>query len=532
MPRASQLRLIIDAFRKALLFERTGGSTAEGLERLDERQRAMPSRRDFVRAAGLTLAAASRPGVALAQAASAPRIAIVGGGLAGLTCADRLQSKGYACTVYEAGSRLGGRCFSNRSLVSGMAVENGGELVDTAHKTILAYANQFGLKLESYVKKRGEERFYFLGGNWTEADVIDQFRAVVKRMQPDLRAISSAASFYDHNSADVDLDNTPLAEYFATRCEGMPLLEALLNEAYLAEYGLETGQQSALNFVGFMRLNKRSKFEPFGASDERYHLADGNDGIVSGIAARLRGPILTGAALTRLARGGSGRYLLYFNGSAVPETADALVLAVPFTTLRNVELDPSLGFSSDKLRAIQALGYGTNAKTMVAFSGRPWSDMHGSSGGVYSDLPSLQASWETNRFRSGSHGVITDYASGDRGMHLSVGALQQQVDDFLTDFDTVLPGTKALAVRRGGDYVAHLEHWPSNPLSRGSYTCYLPGQFTTVAGLEGEAVGLVKFAGEHTDSFYSGFQGYMEGACLSGIRAADEILADIKSRVL
>jgi monoamine oxidase len=36
--------------------------------------------------------------------------------------------------------------------------------------------------------------------------------------------------------------------------------------------------------------------------------------------------------------------------------------------------------------------------------------------------------------------------------------------------------------------------------------------------------------GEHTDSFYS-WQGYMEGACLSGLRTAGEVLADIKAGV-
>ena len=86
-------------------------------------------------------------------------------------------------------------------------------------------------------------------------------------------------------------------------------------------------------------------------------------------------------------------------------------------------------------------------------------------------------------------------------------------------------------MRNGGQFVAHLEHWPSNPLTQGSYTCYLPGQFTSVAGLEGQAAGRLKFAGEHTDSFYS-WQGFMEGACLSGIRAAEEIVADIRAGVL
>jgi monoamine oxidase len=52
-----------------------------------------------------------------------------------------------------------------------------------------------------------------------------------------------------------------------------------------------------------------------------------------------------------------------------------------------------------------------------------------------------------------------------------------------------------------------------------------------LARLEGESAGLLKFAGEHADSFYS-WQGFMEGACLSGIRAADEVLADIRSGAL
>jgi monoamine oxidase len=69
----------------------------------------------------------------------------------------------------------------------------------------------------------------------------------------------------------------------------------------------------------------------------------------------------------------------------------------------------------------------------------------------------------------------------------------------------------------------HLEHWPSNPLTRGSYTCYRPGQFTTIAGHEGTPVGNLYFAGEHTNSFYE-WQGFMEGAALSGIDAAQQIL--------
>jgi monoamine oxidase len=129
------------------------------------------------------------------------------------------------------------------------------------------------------------------------------------------------------------------------------------------------------------------------------------------------------------------------------------------------------------------------------------------------------------------HKTMLAYASGMRGAALRQARLQQQVSDFLTDFDIALPGTGARAATSGGRCVAHLEHWPTNPGALGSYTCYTPGQFTAVAGLEGEPAGLLKFAGEHTDSFYS-WQGFIEGACVSGIRAANELLAEIKSGAL
>jgi monoamine oxidase len=528
MPRSPQLTRVLRAWRLAQHCHARSLRARDVLDIEHSAARRL-TRRELLKAGAAAGAAVAVSPLALR--AASPRVAIVGAGLAGLACADRLQAKGIQAVVYDAASRLGGRCFSNRTLVPGMACENGGELIDTGHKTMLAYARQFGLTLESYVKKRGEESFWFFGRAWSDEEVVDEFREVVAAMKGDLHAISGSATFNSHNAADVTLDHTDLATYFATRTTGHPLIEAVLNEAYLAEYGLETSEQSTLNFLGFMRLNRQSKFEPFGTSDERYHLLDGNDGVVSGLAQKLPGPIVTGAALTRLGREVSGRYRLYFNGSSQAETADAVVLAIPFTVLRNVVLEPSLTLSPDKLNAIATLGYGMNAKTMVAFNGRPWEELHGSGGGTYTDLPNVQATWESNRGRATRFGIITDYASGDRGVALSLATLQQQVTSFLTDFDVVLPGTKARAATSGGTYVAHLEHWPTNPWSLGSYTCYQTGQFTSIAGLEAQAAGPLKFAGEHADSFYS-YQGFMEGACLSGIRAANEILADVKAGVL
>jgi monoamine oxidase len=52
-----------------------------------------------------------------AARAGAPRIAIVGGGMAGLNTAYKLQKAGLASTIYEGANRTGGRMFSATDLL-------------------------------------------------------------------------------------------------------------------------------------------------------------------------------------------------------------------------------------------------------------------------------------------------------------------------------------------------------------------------------------------------------------------------------
>src|SRR5262245_36138089 len=93
------------------------------------------TRRGFLAGVGATaVAAALGP---LPAWAAAPRIVVVGAGLAGLVCAHQLVLAGVDATVHEAGNRVGGRCWSNRDqFASGQIVEHGGELIDQSHTAI------------------------------------------------------------------------------------------------------------------------------------------------------------------------------------------------------------------------------------------------------------------------------------------------------------------------------------------------------------------------------------------------------------
>ena len=173
----------------------------------------------------------------------------------------------------------------------------------------------------------------------------------------------------------------------------------------------------------------------------------------------------------------------------------------------DANLDASLALPAWKLFAINELRYGTNAKMMVGFDRRPWLSQ-GSSGQSYSDLPNHQTTWETNPAKATDlRAVMTDYSGGARGASLDPKQVQTEAMRFLSDLDRVYPG----ASRPAGNLRVHLEHWPSNPLVKGSYTSNHPGYFRTIADNEAKPVGNLYFAGEHTSSFYE-YQGFMEGA--------------------
>jgi monoamine oxidase len=542
MSRTRTFRDLVRMTRIALFCERHGLGTSAGVERLADRA-ARQSRREFLldvgrAAAAGAAAAALGPARRVGAAPKPPRvdIAIVGAGIAGLAAADTLRGAGVAATLYEARDRVGGRMWSMGGAFPGpvdfpgQVVERGGEFVDTTHQTIRGYAREFGLPLEDVGKEwlPGGDTFFFDGARVPEEVVVDEFRALVDAMRPDLARLSSFVDVRHFTEFDRQLDFTSLREYLEARGAGRIVTKAI-DVAYTTEYGREISELSCLAFLFFIHIDKRSKFTPFGVfSDERFHLIGGNEQIPRGIASRLPGPIELEARLVAARKLADGRIRLTFErgGRTLDRTHDAVVFALPFTTLREAQLDPGLALPPEKRLAIDSFVLGSNAKMAVGFDGRFWAGQS-SSGETWSDLPNHQLTWEANPIRATDrHAVLVDYSGGIRGASLNPRNVPREAQRWLTDLDRVLPGALAAATRAGKKLLAHLQHWPSDPLIRGSYTCNQPGYFTTILGNEATPVGNLYFAGEHTDSFYE-WQGFMEGGANSGIRAAKEVLADL-----
>lgn len=476
------------------------------------------SRRSFLAgtsALGIACASAPPPSAASAPkpAEGQKRVAIIGAGLAGLTCAHRLKQRGVRARVFEAAGRVGGRVWSsNQGLLGGQVAELGGEFIDSGHQAIRTLVTELGLECDDLLAAQAglrAETYWFGGELVDESKVVLAFRPLAQRMQRDLAASEASDDAFKR------LDRQSIAEYLGADADLDPRLRRLIEVAYVGEYGLEADEQSSFNLLWLIDSKAPDPFRVYGDSDERFHVRGGNQKITEALAGKLVDQIELGRRLLRVdARDAGYRVTLDHEGAAREADFDHVVLALPFTLLREVEVRVPL--PALKTEMIRELGYGTNTKLMLQFNERPWREAHRASGLVFTDN-GLQSIWDTSRAQPSAFGLLTVFMGGRGGLELGQGEPETQAVRQLERIETIFPGTQA-SYRKGS---ALRMHWPGMPLARGSYACFRPGQ-ARFSGNEAEAVGRLHFAGEHTSEE---FQGYMNGAVDSGERAAAEVLA-------
>ncbi|HVY32619.1 MAG TPA: NAD(P)/FAD-dependent oxidoreductase [Polyangiaceae bacterium] len=449
------------------------------------------------------------------------RVAVVGAGIAGLHCAYRLQQSGVDVSLYEASGRVGGRMFTARDdAYDDQVFELGGELIDSNHAALIALAKELDITLDDRLDPEIQPDVWFVAGaEVPEATIVEQFTAVA----PTMADAVAAADNEDDDTAFNELDRSALSDWLAENVppETYPELHAILTCAYRGEFGLETERQSALNLLYLIGSDEPDPFRIFGESDERYHAREGSDAFATRLAAKLNDGVLSlNLKLTALSGGDDRGYKLLLtdtkSGSKSEVHADHVVLALPYSILRKLEL--SVPLSDLKRQIIDELGYGTNAKVMGQFDSRVWREELQKSGTVTSDL-ALQQLWDSSMGQPGKRGILTNFLGGDAGVDVGAGEPEDYYATILPDVERVFPGTQG-AYRTGS---ARRMHWPSYEFSEGSYTCYLPGQWS-FWGHEGEREGNVHFCGEHTSA---DFQGWMEGGAETGAFAAKEVLDDL-----
>jgi monoamine oxidase len=503
------------------------------------------TRREFLVAGAAAGAALSTLGAlrpSAARAASSPRIAIVGAGIAGLNACLALADSGLDSTVYEASNRVGGRMHSDATTwaASGQTSEWCGELIDQGHKTILSLAQRFHLPTANLLAgepNRSEDTYRFFGRYYTQAQADGDFQPVHQALQRDVAAASYPTTYLIHTSAGIALDNMSVYQWIESRVPGghSSPLGQLLDVAYTIEYGAETSDQSALNLVYLLGYhNSPGNFAIFGASNEKYHIIGGNQQLPEAMAEQLGAKIQRRWAMTSLKRNKDGTVGLTFSTPMGTKsvTADYAILALPFAVLSTLNVRGA-NFDPLKVQAITQLGRGRNDKLQLQFDARFW-DTAGAwpgigNGNSYADT-GYQNTWDVTRSQPGTPGILVNYTGGDTAgaftpsIPYSTAADNPQViayaQTFLSQIESVYPGLSRHWTGRASLSVPSLD-----PNLNTSYSYWKVGQYHTFAGYEGVRQGNILFAGEHCSQ---DFQGFMEGGAAEGARAAGEILSDLK----
>jgi monoamine oxidase len=495
------------------------------------------SRRDLlVRGSAFGLAAAAGPPTPPPKGKRPPRIAVVGAGIAGLTCALTLADAGIACDVYEASSRVGGRMHSDWTEFgtdfwdSGQQAELCGELIDSGHATILGLAQRFGLAtvdLLAAQPAQTTDTYYVLGAPYPTDQAARDFRAVKKVLDRQTRDAGYPTTYASSTPAGRALDAMSLHDWIDAYVPGghASPFGALLENAYAEEYGADTTDQSALNIVYLLGFQpKPGQFSIYGASDERYRIVGGNSLLPQAIAASLP-PVHTGQRLLRIKTNRDGTIALTFDtgGPTTTVTVDHAVLCMSFAVLRTLDTTQA-GFDSLKQTAITQLGAGRNSKLHLQFTSRIW-NAQGSDGSLYTDQ-GFQSGWESTRGQAGPPGIFVDYSGGSVALGsatpYTTSPSAASASQFLAEIEPVFPGISA---RWNGKAMLSTPHTDPNLLC--SYSYWKPGQYVAFSGYEGVRQGNVHFAGEHCSQ---DFQGFMEGGAAEGARAAGEIVADLQKR--
>ncbi|MET9513025.1 NAD(P)/FAD-dependent oxidoreductase [Streptomyces flavidovirens] len=485
-------------------------------------------------------AAQAAPVRAAVQGAGAPRIAVVGAGIAGLTAALTLADAGLGCTLYEANpDRVGGRMWTQRGhWAYGQSSEIGGELIDTSHKKILELCRRFSLPTEDFLgggPNGAEEVLWFNGTYYPREQADDDFKDVFQALHRDLQE-AGEVKWNQSTPAGTALDNMSIHEWIDSRVPGghSSQLGRFIDVAYNVEYGVETTEQSALALVLLMGYQPNpGHFNVWGLSNERYHVTGGNDQLPRAIAKCLpAGTIQMGKQLTAVRANANGTQTLTFTdaGTTTTVTADHTILCVPLPVLQRLDLSAA-GFDPLMTNLVRDARMGNCTKLNMQFSSRPWrgeGPWPGVSAGDCFTDSDVQQTWDTTKIQPGTGGILIQYGSGRLAKALTPGTpFATESDPYVRDLaarrsrevDAFFPGTSKAWTGK-----AQLSAWHRNPYALGAYSYWPIGYLHRYAGYEGTPQGNIHIGGEHCS--YD-FQGFMEGGATEGERAARQVIGKL-----
>jgi monoamine oxidase len=431
------------------------------------------------------------------------RVVVVGAGLAGLTCAQRLQEASVDVVVLEAADRPGGRVRTVRTFADGQYAESGAEWVDSIHHRLLALAARYGVVVEPQGQVWDRLRPWLdVGGERVSADEarrrftldaeLDRFGALLGRVTA---GVGDPAHPEQHPDADA-VDARSIADLIDDADLG-PIARLLVARNMQGEFACEPREISTL-FVA----QQRALY--VGPEVVRAHrVAGGLDRITDAMAAGLGERLRLEQPVVAVRHDDDGAEVVTSDGTVAAQT---VVLACALPPLRNVRFDPPL--PNALTEAVTELQYGAVTKSALQYRERAWD------AGYLTTDRDIQRVYEPTASQPGDSGILLAYTGGDDSRRLDDLDETARIEHVAEQVAAIHPGL-------GEVHDAFSRSWRTDARFGGAYVVYGPGQVTAHWRALRRRYGSLILAGEHTATF----TGYMEGAVESGEQAAATVLA-------
>lgn len=449
------------------------------------------------------------------------RVIVIGAGLAGLAASRKLVAEGIDVTVLEARDRVGGR-IENGFLADGQAIEVGGQWIGPGQDRMYALVDELGL--ETYETYNTGRTVIRLNGRQR---TMASNRGAIPRLGPfELADLGRGMRRFDRVAQSIHLP-TPWETPGAADLDGQTFeswiranLRTRAGRAYFrvfceAVFSADATDLSALHAAFYTHAGHGMEtLMGVDRGAQQHRVVGGTALIAERLAQPLGGRLILGAPVQTVRTGDGGVRVETRDGTR--READRVVVAIPPTLAGRLRYDPVLPPGRDQLT--QRVPAGSVWKIAVVYA-RPFWREAGLNGQVGSDTGPVKVVFD-NTPRGYDKGVLLAFLEGNEGREWS----RRSADD-----------RRAAVVGCLGDYfgpqaaepIDYLEKdWSAEEFSRGCYGAHFTtGTWTAFGEDLRRPVGPIHWAGAEYSPIWNG---YMEGAVLSGESTAQSVLGELR----
>ena len=435
---------------------------------------------------------------------STPRVAVVGGGPAGVCAALQLVRGGASVVLFEAEARVGGR--TRTEVVDGFRIDTGTQLFGTLYRRVLAVLREVGAD-HRMVRAPGRDALWRKGrahevvyGSPTSMLASGALPVTLK-----LRLGAQYLPFLQRHGDALDLDALELAAdagldgesaaAWGTRELGRDFVDLLIHPLLATLYGMTADEASG----GFQHALSRQ-----GMSLQVLAMLGGAGGFCDAVAEAVQargGEVRTGAAITTVTRAGGGV-------EVAGERFDAAVIAVPAPAALRL-IGDALPAAAEWLRGVRV----RSTATVALLLDRPVPGRFFGLSFPRGETRVVAAACAEENKGAGvvpeGRGLLVVIPTADAGVRLRDVSPEDALRAVLPELEPVLPGL-ARSVRDARVY----------PWEHG-WTIFYPGYLARLRAARNGALeenGPIALAGDYL------YAPNVEGAVAAGLDAAGRVL--------